>query len=89
MGQIVKWIIEGQSVHDIRESIETAWPDKNAQPLMVAAAREIEKAADVEPALVRGFAIEATRTIFQKAMEIGDLATALRAVKQLTDLAGK
>lgn len=86
--QIVKWICEGQAEGDIVDAIGAKYPDARARPLIVAALQHLKEAGerpDID--LVRGFAMEGTREIFRKANEIGDHATALRALKQLTELA--
>lgn len=86
--QVIQWIVSGFSQADIEQAIAHTWPRKQARPLIVQAMTRIADSADPEPAIVRGFAIEGTRTIYQRAMSMGDLQTALRALKQLVDLAG-
>lgn len=87
LAQVVTWIIAGNSEAHIRESIEATWPEQKPQPLMIAAVKELAKNGRPDLELVFGFAIEGTRTIYQRALELGDLQTALRAIKQLTELA--
>ena len=86
IAQAVKWVIAGRTERDIREAIAATWPLTEATPLIVAALQEISSAAKANPDLVRGFAIEGTREIYRKALEVGDHQTALRALKQLTEL---
>jgi hypothetical protein len=87
--QIVGWIIAGQAEPDIRDAIAATWPDAKPRPLIVAALKQLAKAGEPDMNLVRGFAIEGTREIYRKALEVADHQTALRALKQLVDLAGK
>jgi len=86
VNQVFTWIIEGASEHDIADAIAKEWKDAQAMPLIVAAMQRIAKSADSEPDVVRGWCIEATRHVYQKSIEANDLATALRAVKQLQGL---
>jgi len=87
VNQVFNWIIAGGSEHDITDAIAQTWEDAKAMPLIVAAMQRIAKSADAEPDVIRGWCIEATRHVYQKAIEVGDLATALRAVKQLQGMA--
>jgi hypothetical protein len=86
--QIVRWIIEGASESDIVEAIEAKFPGNKPAPLIVAAVKRLEESAETSRYLAKGFAIEATRDIYRRALEIGDHQTALRAIKQLHELAG-
>ena len=87
--QVVKWILTGATEHDITEAIRQSWPDEDAAPLLVDAIGQLQKAADFDPATVLGFCFEATRHLYQRMVEIGDFAGALRAVKQLAEIAAK
>lgn len=85
INQVFNWIVAGGSEHDITEAIVTTFKDAAApaKPLIVAAMQRIAKSADAEPDVIRGWCIEATRHVYQRAIEANDLPTALRAVKQL------
>lgn len=85
--QVTQWILSGASQHDITEAIAANFPGAQAEPLIVAAMTDLAKAGEAEPALVRGWCIEATREIYRRALEVGDLQIALRAAKQLYELA--
>jgi hypothetical protein len=84
--QVSVWILEGNSEHEIQQTISTLWPDAKARPLIVQAMQGIAKNADADADVVRGWAIEATRTVYKKALESNDFSAALRALKQITDL---
>ena len=84
--QVLTWIVAGTSQYDIEQTIAQAWPDAKTQPLIIAAMKQIAAAADDEPEVLRGWAIEATREIYRRALEVGDLQTALRALKQTVEL---
>jgi len=87
VNQVFNWIVDGRFEHDITEAIAEHFEGAQPKPLIVAAMQRIAKSADVEPDIIRGWCIEATRHVYQKAIELGDLATALRAVKQLHSMA--
>jgi len=87
--QVLKWILTGATEHDITEAIKASWPDAAARPLLVAAIEQLRDSADFDPQTVLGFCFEATRELYRRMIDIGDFAWALRAVKQLTEIAGK
>ena len=76
--QVVKWIIEGQSDHAIRESIEEGWPEDNADELIKAANESIEE--------IGGWDIAAALNVYQKSIEIGDFSQAGRSLKEIERL---
>ncbi len=84
--QVIGWIMAGHSEADIVEAIETTFPEVKARPLIVKAIAEIAKSGRPDGTLVKAFAIEGTRGIYRKALEVGDHQTALRALKQIVDL---
>lgn len=86
LDQVVKWILAGQSEHDIAEAVRQSWPDAEARPLIVAAATHLSDAASFDVDVVFGWCFEATRDLYRRMVEIGDFTGALRAVKQLHDL---
>lgn len=85
--QVVGWIVAGHTEPDIRDAIAQHWPTEKAKPLIIAAIKQIADAGQPDRDLVRGFAIEGTREIYRKALEVADHQTALRALKQLVELA--
>lgn len=84
--QIVSWIIAGHTEPDITEAIAATWPRQKARPLILKAVAEIARAGAPDLQALRGFALEGTREIYRKALEVGDHQTALRALKQLVEL---
>jgi hypothetical protein len=85
--EITGWIIAGHTEPDIMDAIREKFPNAKARPLIVQAMKQIADAGEPDKGLVKGFAIEGTREIYRKALEVGDHQTALRALKQLVDLA--
>jgi hypothetical protein len=88
LNQVFKWILAGATKRDIAEAITQSWPDAQPSPLILAAVEEIRAGGRLDAQVVRGFCAEATRDLYRRMVEIGDFAGALRAVKQLADMAG-
>lgn len=87
LNQVFKWILSGATEHDIAEAVAQSWPGQDAQPLIVGAILKIKASADFDQAAVIGFCFETTRDLYRRMVEIGDFPGALRAIKQLADLA--
>ena len=81
--QILRWLVEGASVTEILATISQEWPDADAEVLYGEALLQIEQAAKVNPQVVKGWTFMARQEIFRRAMEIGDLGIALRAVDKI------
>ena len=85
--QVLKWIISGASEFDVVEAIATTFPTDDQAALLLAGIRLLRDASTIDPDMLRAFAFEATKDIYRKAVEISDLPTALRALRQLQDIA--
>lgn len=85
--QTVKWLLTGARDADVVEAIRTTWPDQALPPLLAAAVEGLAASAEFDRSVVRGWCFEATKDLYRRMTEIGDFAGALRAVKQLADLA--
>jgi hypothetical protein len=81
--QVRRWIIDGHSEHDIGQAIAAAWPDERAKPLIVAALKLIAASGSVDQDLARGWCFEAYRSLYVKALEAADFATALRCIREI------
>ena len=64
-----------------------AWPEANHGALIIAAITKIRESDTLDPDTVRGFCFEATRDLYRRMVEVGDFPGALRAIRQLRDLA--
>ena len=89
VNQVFQWIVQGATEHDILEAMRQAWPQTAHAPLLLAAIDKIRDSSQIDAVTVLGFCVEATRDMYRRMVEIGDFAGALRAVKQLRDLAVK
>jgi len=87
LDKLRQWIVSGETEHQISERIAATWVNVKPQPLIVAALQAMADNAAVNVDLVYGWCFEATREIHRRAIEAEDYPTALRAVKQLIDLA--
>lgn len=84
--QVLTWLLEGNSEHSIREGIAKNWPAEESQPLILSALAALEESGKRPHAEVQNWCFEATRFVYQKQIEIGEYAGAMRAVRQLLDL---
>jgi hypothetical protein len=89
--QVRQWLIDGHRDHSIIESTRTTWPEWSADPmpLISAALDQIAKSADFDSATLAGWCFEATKDVHRRMIESGDYAGALRAIRQLADMAAK
>ena len=85
--QVLHWILEGATEYDILEAMQQAWPDGSHASILLGAIEKIRESSRLDPTTVRGFCVEATRDLFRRINEIGDFPGALRAIRQLRELA--
>lgn len=83
--QVVKWIVQGASEHDIAEAAKNHWPEQDSRPLIVEAMKELVRSAEPSADLVQAWCFEAMREIYRQAMTAGELGVALRAVRELRE----
>jgi hypothetical protein len=87
INQVWHWILEGATEFDILEAMQQAWPEADHAALLIGAVNKIRESSRLDPTTVLGFCVEATRDLFRRMVEIGDFAGALRAIRQLRELA--
>lgn len=85
--QVIRWILEGNTREAIEEAIADTWPDEKHKPLIVAAMSALKRSARSMRTNATAWCIESLRFLYQKQVEIGEYAGAMRAVKQIADLA--
>lgn len=86
VAQVKAWFIEGHPTERVGELIAENFPLADQLQLLQAVGDDLRKDAAVDRDAVRGFAINAFREIYRQAMEAGDFAAAIRAVKLLTEV---
>jgi hypothetical protein len=87
--QVLTWMLAGESDFDVVAACQAHWPDDAPKPIIAAVISQLIKSADIHPEIITGWCFEATRFLYQKLVDIGDFAGALRAVKQLEELSRK
>lgn len=87
VNQVFAWILSGATEHEVSEAIAAAWPDAKPKPLIVAAIQRIRESAAIDAETVTGFCVEATRDLYRRMIADGDFAGALKAIKQLSEIA--
>lgn len=88
--QVQDWILQGNSEHLIRESIADEFPDASPVALITGVLNHFVEVASLnEIALLGtyGWCLEASKEMYRRMVEIGDYAGALRAIKQIKELA--
>lgn len=86
--QVLEWLVAGHREQHVVEAIEHHWPDQDMRGLMLAVVGRLKKAGEWSGVAVRGWCFEAAKDLYRRMVEIGDFAGALRAVKQIHDMAG-
>ena len=79
--QVLRWLIEGQTEHDIIEAIGVRFPDRDAGEVIGTAIESVAASGQFSRDVVRGWCYEAYRDLYRKMVSIGDYAGALKAVK--------
>jgi len=82
-------MLDGHGITDIREALAAKHPEADPPATLAAALQTFDDAGRSDPVVIRGWTLEAYRTIYQKMLSIGDYANALKAVKLIYDIAGK
>lgn len=85
--QVITWLVAGHSEHNVVEAVQHHWPDQNMRDLMLAVVGRLKKTGEWSGPAVRGWCFEAAKDLYRRMVEIGDFAGALRAVKQIYDMA--
>lgn len=87
--QVFTWILEGNSERKIINDFSQYFPDCDPGPIILAAVCKLQESSRTDPDVIQGWAFEATRYVYRKMLETEDYTGALRAVKQMEDLARK
>jgi hypothetical protein len=87
--EVFNWILSGITEHALIKKIEETWPEVDRRPLIIQAVKRFSSCEHLNPTAVMGFCFEASRDLYRRMVEAGDFVNALRAVKQMADLARK
>lgn len=85
--QVRKLVLVGASNYDIIEYIKSNYPVADPPAILHAAMACFERSGFFDPAIVRGWAIEACRDVYGRAIAAEDHQSALKAIKQILDIA--
>ncbi len=84
---LIDWILRGYGEKNLRDALATYYPGESVEALITEAGAHFASAGQADPTMIRGFCIEAYRTLYQKSLDIGDFTTALKALKLLENIA--
>lgn len=84
--QVLIWLLEGASHHQITETIGKEWPEDDSSKLILDALTELRNSGNQSHVDVQNWAFEATKLIYLKTMEIGDYGDAMRAIRQMLQI---
>jgi hypothetical protein len=84
---ILGWMIEGLREEEIERRISQEMPAVTRGRLLAAVAERLRQAAQCERDVAVGFALEAFRDLYAKAVTVGDLGQARGAIKDWITLA--
>jgi len=87
--QVKKWVIEGHTHADIVQAIAENFATMNAAGLIEAAADALHRDARANLDIMRGWALNAYREVYRRALETGDFSAALRAAKEIYAVANE
>ena len=82
-----KLLLVGASNYDVAEYVKSNYPGVDPPAILGAALACFERSGLFDPAIVRGWAIEACRDVYGRAIAAEDHQSALKAVKQILDIA--
>ena len=87
--ETLQWLLKGHDEKQIREALAQMCPGRDPSEIMRKVVDQLQQMGGADPDVIRGWAIEATRMIYQKQVEVGDYANAMKAIKQIMSLAPK
>ena len=84
--EAVDQILAGVSTAELVAWLANTHPAAAPADVLQGVSDYFDQAANADPAVVVGFALEATRLLYQRMIRDEDYAGALKAIKQLVDL---
>ena len=85
--QTLKWITAGHDEKQIREALAAKYPDADPAKTLRAVMEHLANVGAADPQVIDGWCFESARDLYQKMVEVGDFANALRAIKEIHRLA--
>lgn len=84
---MTKWLLESQDIGTIREALVKLYPEADANKVLATVSNNFTKLARTPFDALLGWCLSATKNVHRLAIETGDYALALAAVKQVCALA--
>lgn len=79
-------MLDGADERQVTEALAELHPDADIAEALRVAMEHLEAVGRADSSVIRGWVYEAYRRLYQKAVEMDDIANALRAVKELSKL---
>lgn len=84
---VVDWLLTGASEQQVREALRANYPDANAAEIMGSVQVHLAAAGNPDANAVKGWAIMAYRSLYQKMLATGDYDGCRKVIKEITLLA--
>lgn len=84
---VVDWLLTGASEQQVREALEANYPEVNASEIMASVKSHLSAAGNPDASAVKGWAIMAYRSLYQKMLATGDYDGCRKVIKEITLLA--
>lgn len=84
---VVDWLLTGASEQQVREALQANYPDANAGEIMGSVQVHLAAAGNPDANAVKGWAIMAYRSLYQKMLATGDYDGCRKIIKEITLLA--
>ena len=84
---VVDWLLTGASEQQVREALETNYPEADAGKIMGSVKAHLAAAGNPDVNAVKGWAIMAYRGLYQKMLATGDYDGCRKVIKEITLLA--
>ena len=85
--QVVTWILEGATEHEIRQTVAKDYADQSFEVLFRVALDHIARKATNPAIPIDKWCVEAAKLIYKRQLEIGEYGAALRTVGHIDQLA--
>jgi hypothetical protein len=84
---VVDWLLTGASEQQVREALQENYPSANGNEIMISVKQHLLAAGSPDPTAVKGWAVMAYRSLYQKMLAVGDYDGCRKVIKEITLLA--
>jgi len=84
---VVDWLLTGASEQQVREALSQNYPEVDANEIMGTVKSHLAAAGNPDVNAVKGWAIMAYRSLYQKMLATGDYDGCRKVIKEITILA--